>query len=122
MGSSIDQIRDKDLAFAMLNDLKFTCDCINQKILEASNMQLRQQYLNILNETYSEQKQLFDLMQQRGWYKTMNANQQELSQISNSINTMQNEMMQQTGYQQQYYQQPYGQGMYQRNNQGHQPY
>jgi spore coat protein CotF len=118
----MDQIRDKDLALAMLNDLKFTCDCINQKILEVSNPQLRQKYLNVLSETYDEHNQLYNLMHQRGWYKTMNATQQELSQIINSVNTMQNEMMQNintTSYQQYNQQQPYQQ---QHHNQGHQPY
>ena len=96
-------IRDKDLAAAVLSDLKLTCSCINQKILETANEQLRQSYLNILNETYNEHKQVFDMMHQRGWYKTIPARQQEISQFSNSISTMQNDIMQtiHTGGQQQ---------------------
>ncbi|MEG6615695.1 spore coat protein [Peptococcaceae bacterium 1198_IL3148] len=117
----IDNIEDKDLALAMLNDLKFTCQCLNQKILETSNLQLRQNYINILNETFNEHKQLFDLMTQRGWYQPMMAPPQQHNQIITKISNTQNEVMQTvnaTGYQPQY-QQPI---MYQRGNQGHQLY
>lgn len=91
---SFKQIRDKDMAFTMLNNLKYTCDCINTKLLETSNMQLRQSYINILNETYNEQKQLFDIMSQRNWYQPTMAQQQELSQAASRINNMQGELMQ----------------------------
>jgi len=33
-------------------------------------------------------------MHQRGWYKTMPANRQEIQQFSNNINTMYNDIMQ----------------------------
>lgn len=35
-------------------------------------------------------------MHQRGWYKTMPANQQQIQQFSNSMNTMYNGIMTQT--------------------------
>ncbi|WP_051688115.1 spore coat protein [Desulfofalx alkaliphila] len=105
MGQTFDQIRDKDLATSMLMDLKYTCECINRKILETSNNQLRQSYINVLTETYNEQKQLFDMMNQRGWYQPTMAQQQEISQASRKINNMQNEIMHtiNSSQQQQYY-------------------
>ncbi len=113
MGQTTDQIRDKDLAMAMLMDLKHTCECLNQKILEASNPQLRQSYINILHETYNEQQHLFNYMQQKGWYPTMTAHQQDISTIAGSISQMQQEITQklnQTNYN--YQQQHSGQNYY----------
>ncbi|MBM7854464.1 spore coat protein CotF [Desulfohalotomaculum tongense] len=124
----MDQIRDKDLAFAMLNDLKSTCECITQKILETSNEQLRQSYLNVLHETFNEHKQLYNMMSQRGWYKPMMAKPDEINQISSHIMSMQNEINQTinaVNYQQQHYggtQYNYQPGYYQGGMQGHQPY
>jgi spore coat protein CotF len=115
------QTKDKDLTFSMLNDLKYTCDCLNQKILETSNMQLRQNYINILNETFIEHKQLFDIMTHRGWYQPQVAEQQELTQFINKISTMQIQGVQTMNAAQ--YQQQYMQSiMYDRKNQGHQLY
>ncbi|MTI79426.1 MAG: spore coat protein [Firmicutes bacterium] len=121
MGQPMDQIRDKDLASAMLNDLKFTCECLGQKILETSNTQLRQNYINILSESYNEQNQLYSLMSQRGWHQPMMANQQDVSQVTNQIMKMQNEINHtiNTGQQQtSNYQANYSQKTFQ----GHQPY
>ncbi|MCD5406284.1 MAG: spore coat protein [Desulfotomaculum sp.] len=89
-------IRDKDLAGAVLSNLKLTCSCINETILKTNNEQLRQSYLHVLNETYNEHKQVFDLMHQRGWHKSIPAPQQEVNRFANIITTMQNDVMQTT--------------------------
>jgi len=47
---------------------------------EMQNPKLHQDIQNILNDTHLAQKQIFDVMFQKGWYKMNAADQQEISQ------------------------------------------
>lgn len=74
------QVSDKDLMNLGLNEMKHMSDSVSHYILESANEQLRRDYMTILGDVYNQQKQLFDLMQQKGYYQTQNATQQELMQ------------------------------------------
>lgn len=74
------QCGDQELLNLALNEIKFTAQALNGCIVEASSSQLRQDYMTVLGDVYGQQKQLFDLMQQKGYYQTKNANPQDVTQ------------------------------------------
>ncbi|GAB6180720.1 hypothetical protein JCM14036_20390 [Desulfotomaculum defluvii] len=89
-----DQVTDKNLCLAMLNELKWNASSLTSNILECSNEQLRQEYINILNQTFDQQKQVFDFAHQQGWYKPMMAEQNMINQVQNGAQKMINEQQQ----------------------------
>ncbi|MCR3922543.1 MAG: spore coat protein [Firmicutes bacterium] len=85
------KLTDQDIAQCLLKDEKFMCTMINSSILEASNDNLRRDWSNCLQSSYQAQKQIFDTMQQKGWYSPAKADIQQVSQAQNqfSMNQMQ---------------------------------
>jgi spore coat protein CotF len=79
------QFSDSDLMNLALNETKNTAHALNIYISEANSNQLRQDYMTVLGDVYSEQKQLFDMMQQKGYYKVQNADQQDISQAQSKF-------------------------------------
>lgn len=79
------QISDADLMNLALNETKNTAHALNIYITEANSNQLRQDYMTVLGDVYSEQKQLFDLMQQKGYYKVQSADQQDVAQAQSKF-------------------------------------
>ena len=71
-----DQERITDLIFAekkmSSNYDTFASECVN--------VQLRDEYLNILNQGHKTQTELFKTAQQKGWYQVEQAPQQKISQ------------------------------------------
>ena len=76
-----DQVTDKNLCLAVINQLKWSATCLTGKILECADEQLRQDYMQLLNRTFAEQKQAFDFAHQHGWYQPMMADQQMIGQV-----------------------------------------
>jgi spore coat protein CotF len=74
------QFSDKDILQVVLNETKHTAASLNNYISEASTDQLRQDYMNVLGDLYNQEKQVFDLMQTKGYYNVKNANPQDISQ------------------------------------------
>lgn len=79
------QFSDSDLLNLALNETKNTAHALNIYITEANSNQLRQDYMTVLGDVYSEQKQLFDLMQQKGYYQVQNADQQDIMQAQSKF-------------------------------------
>ncbi|XEQ94877.1 hypothetical protein SCACP_37760 [Sporomusa carbonis] len=73
-------LSDRDLLQLALNETKHTAVAVNTYALEASGDALRRDYLTILGDLHSQEKQIFDLMQQKGYYDVKNASPQEISQ------------------------------------------
>ena len=53
---------------------------INTYILEASDNALRRDYMTLLGDINSQQKQLFDHMEQKGYYQLTDATAQEVAE------------------------------------------
>lgn len=85
----MNNISDKEIMNVLLDEHKLSASSITNLILESSNQQLRNDASSILNRTFQHQKQIFDLLSQKGWYQTQNANQQELNQAKQEIGSMQ---------------------------------
>ncbi|MDU2063223.1 MAG: spore coat protein [Sporomusaceae bacterium] len=79
------QCGDQELLNLALNEIKYTTQTINLYITEASSNQLRQDYMTVLGDVYGQQKQLFDFMQQKGYYQVKQANPQEVSQVQSKF-------------------------------------
>ena len=81
------QFPEKDILQIVLNESKHTAETLNTFILESSNEQLRRDYMTGLGDIYNQQKQVFDLMQQKGFYNVENANAQQISQAQSKFSS-----------------------------------
>jgi spore coat protein CotF len=88
------QIADRDILQVCLNESKHLASALNTYIQEASNEQLRRDYMTVLGDIYSQQKQLFDYMQQKGYYNVRNASPQDISQVQNKFSGQMQQSMQ----------------------------
>lgn len=80
---------DKEIMTTLLDEHKFCASSLTNLILESSNQSLRNDATNILNRTFQHQKQIFDLMTQKGWYTTQNASQQEINNAKQEVSKVQ---------------------------------
>ncbi|MBP2628724.1 MAG: Coat domain protein [Firmicutes bacterium] len=80
------QFSEKDILQLTLNECKHCAESLNYAILEASNEQLRRDYMTVLGDVYNQQKQVFDLMQQKGYYSVENATAQQMAQAQSKFN------------------------------------
>ena len=80
-------LTDKEIATLILDEHKLSATSLTNLILESSNQQLRNDASNLLNKTFQHQKQIFDIMSQKGWYQTQNATAQDISQAASQLNT-----------------------------------
>ena len=79
------QIADRDLFQVCLNETKHMASSLNTYIQEATNETLRRDYMTVLGDIYSQEKQLFDYMQQKGYYQVKNASPQDISQAKSTF-------------------------------------
>ncbi|HEO8420996.1 spore coat protein [Niallia sp. FSL W8-0635] len=74
------QMNDRDFTNDMLATEKYLTDSYSTALNEASNEPLYQDLLSIFTETQNMQRELYDLMFQKGWYKLEAVDQQKLQQ------------------------------------------
>lgn len=79
------QYNDQDILQLCLSESKHMASAVNIFITEAVDEQLRRDYMNVLGDIYSQQKQVFDLMQQKGYYQVKNANPQDIAQAQSKF-------------------------------------
>lgn len=82
-------ITDKEIVNILLNQHKLSASSLTTLVLESANQNLRNDATNILNNTFKHQKQIFDLMTQKGWYQVQSASQQQISQAQQEMGTIQ---------------------------------
>lgn len=80
---------DKEIMNVLLNEHKLCASSLTNLILESSNQNLRNDVSGLLNRTFQHQKNIFDLMTQKGWYKTQTASQQEISTAKQEVSKIQ---------------------------------
>lgn len=73
-------VTEENLLNLVLNETKLMASSLNTYILEASNEQMRWDYMTVLGDVYSQQKQIFDCMEQKGYYQIPNATPEEILQ------------------------------------------
>jgi len=74
------KMNERDFTNDLLSTEKYMTDSYSTFLNEASHEALYQDILTIFTETQNEQRQLFNLMFQKGWYKLEPAEQQQLQQ------------------------------------------
>ncbi len=88
------QLADRDLLQVCLNETKHLASSLNIYIQEATSDQLRRDYMSVLGDVYSQEKQIFDLMQQKGYYNVKNANPQDITQAQSKFSGQSQQGMQ----------------------------
>ena len=86
------QIADRDLLQVCLNETKHMASSLNIYIQEATSDALRRDYMTVLGDVYSQEKQLFDYMQQQGYYNIKNASPKDITQAKNTFSQNQQQM------------------------------
>lgn len=84
--------KDMEWMGILLYEHKLAASMLTTSVMESANPQVRQHFTSLLNQTLDHQKQIFDVMNQKGWYKVAPAPQDELSRIQQSFSTMQQQM------------------------------
>ena len=67
---------------------KFLTDDYNEFACECASAELRNEFMNILNEEHQIQADIYDEMAKRGWYKTEPAEQQKINQAKTKFTAM----------------------------------
>ncbi len=85
-------LTDKEIMSSILNEHKLSASSLTTLVLESSCPTLRNDVQSILTKTFNGQKQVFDMMSQKGWYPVQNANQQEISVAQQKVKNIQSQM------------------------------
>ena len=85
-------LTDKEIMASVLNEHKLAASLLTTLILESVCPTLRSDAESILTKTFDGQKQVFDIMTQKGWYPVQNANQQEISMAQQKIKNIESQM------------------------------
>lgn len=85
-------LTDKEIMSSILNEHKLSASSLTNLVLESSCSMLRSDVQSILTKTFNGQKQVFDMMSQKGWYPVQNANQQEISMAQQKVKNIQSQM------------------------------
>lgn len=83
---------EQELMNDLLTSEKQIISAYNTGITETSCTNLRQQLTQCLTNTQEIQYQIFDSMQQRGWYKTKPAASQDVQDAKTKYNQMKSEL------------------------------
>ena len=82
------EMNDKDYITCLLTILKEMSKNYSQSMTEASNEHLYKSYLSIFNEISSLQREVYELMFQKGWYSLEKA---EVNKINEKYNMLSKE-------------------------------
>ncbi len=85
-------LTDKEIMSSILNEHKLSASSLTNLVLESSCQMLRSDAESILTKTFTGQKQVFDMMSQKGWYPVQNANQQEVSMAQQKVKNIESQM------------------------------
>lgn len=85
------QMDDRDYVNDIMSMEKYLTSSYNVSLFETQNPQLYQKVQQALIETHSMQKELFDLMFEKGWYKMKAAEQQEIDQTKTQFTNYSNQ-------------------------------
>jgi len=85
-------LTDKEIVSSILNEHKLAASSLTNLILESTCPMLRSDASSILTKTFNGQKQVFDIMTQKGWYPVQNANQQEISMAQQKVKNIESQM------------------------------
>ncbi len=85
MNGQVNQFSEQNVLQVALNDSKLMAASLNNYILESSDDQLRRDYMTVLGDVYGQQKQIFDIMEQKGYYQTQAASPQAINKVKQNF-------------------------------------
>lgn len=74
-------MNDKELLNDLLTSAKSQCELFMHGTIEAATPQVKQTFHNVLNEALQIQAQIFQTMQQKGWYQLEQVPEQKIQQV-----------------------------------------
>lgn len=74
-------MEDKDLMEKELLNVKGACDLYMHGTVEATTAETHQAFKEALNTSLDIQNKLYNLMSERGWYQTEQAEQNKINQL-----------------------------------------
>lgn len=95
------QQQDMELIGTLIYQLKMEASALCTAILESANANVRTQLTQMLQKSLQNQKTVFDLMNQKGWYKVEAAPLEQYGRIKQTFMTMQQQQTQQSQQQMQ---------------------
>ncbi|MGE5396765.1 MAG: spore coat protein [Chitinophagales bacterium] len=84
--------KDSEWMGILLYQHKLAASMLTNGVLESADPQVRSHFSSMLNGCLDHQKKIFDVMNQKGWYKVAPAPQDEVSRIQQSFSSMQSQM------------------------------
>ena len=75
---------DRELMENELLVVKGVCDLYLHATLEATTAEVHCAFKEALNETFDIQNKIYNLMTEKGWYQTENAQQTQINQVKNT--------------------------------------
>ena len=85
-------MKDMEIMTDLLTSQKTITEHYNNYANECASKELKNSFLNILQEEHQIQADVFQVMNQRGWYKTQPADQNQLSTTKQKFESMQQQM------------------------------
>ena len=81
-------MQEKEVFDDVLTSQKFITETYNTYANECATPDIRDEFMNILNEEHQIQAEIYDEMTKRGWYKTEPAEQQKINQAKTKFTAM----------------------------------
>jgi len=85
---------DMELIGTLIYQLKMEATSLCTAVLESANDTVRSQLTNVLQQSLQNQKEVFDFMNQKGWYKVEPAPADQYQLIQQSFASMQQQQQQ----------------------------
>ena len=80
-------MEDKDLMEKELLIIKGVCDLYLHGTIESTTLEVHSAFKDALNETLDIQNKLYNLMAEKGWYKTENVEQTKIDTVKQKFVT-----------------------------------
>ena len=80
-------MEDRDLMEKELLIIKGVCDLYLHGTIESTTAEVHAAFKDALNESLDIQNKIYNLMAEKGWYKTENAEQTKIDQLKQKFST-----------------------------------
>ena len=80
-------MQDRDIMEKELLTIKGVCDLYMHGAIESSTAEVHSVFKEALNESLNIQNKLYNLMAEKGWYKTDTADQQKITQTEQKFHS-----------------------------------
>ena len=79
-------MEDKDLMEKELLIIKGVCDLYLHGTIESTTLEVHNTFKDALNESLDIQNKIYNLMSEKGWYKTTTVEQQKIDTVKQKFN------------------------------------